>query len=173
RKEKFMCKRIWCSAMGLVVLAFNLDFAHAASDDVFKGNTVKIVVGLSAGGAFDAYARTLARYWGKHIPGNPTFVVDNMPGAGGLVAANHIYKVAKPDGLTIGNFLGGVFMGQILGRPGMDFDALKFWFVGSPMTDNHVCAFSKTSGITNIEKSVRSTTPGKVVATGPGASTHA
>src|SRR5678816_3305234 len=90
-RRSSMSRRIWCSAMGLAVLAFNLNFAHAASDDVFKGNTVKIVVGLTAGGAFDAYARTLARYLGKHIPGNPTFVVDNMPGAGGLVAANYVY----------------------------------------------------------------------------------
>ena len=91
-----MCRRISWPAMGLAVLVFNLNLALAASDDAFKGKTVKIVVGLTAGGAFDAYARTLARYWGKHIPGNPTFVVDNMPGAGGLVAANHIYKVVKP-----------------------------------------------------------------------------
>jgi hypothetical protein len=118
-RRSSMCRRIWYSAMGLAVLAFNFNFAHAASDDVFKGNTVKIVVGLTAGGAFDAYARTLARYLGKHIPGNPTFVVDNMPGAGGLVAANYVYKVAKPDGLTIGNFLGGVFMGRFSGALGL------------------------------------------------------
>jgi tripartite-type tricarboxylate transporter receptor subunit TctC len=171
-RRSSMSRRIWCSAMGLAVLAFNLNFAHAASDDVFKGNTVKIVVGLTAGGAFDAYARTLARYLGKHIPGNPTFVVDNMPGAGGLVAANYVYKVAKPDGLTIGNFLGGVFMGQILGRPGIEFDALKFEYVGSPMKDNPVCAFSKASGITSIDKWMTSKTPVKLGATGPGATTH-
>jgi tripartite-type tricarboxylate transporter receptor subunit TctC len=164
--------RISWPAMGLAVLAFNLNLALAASDDAFKGKTVKIVVGLTAGGAFDAYARTLARYWGKHIPGNPTFIVDNMPGAGGLVAANHIYKVAKPDGLTIGNFLGGVFMGQVLGRLGIEFDALKFGFVGSPMKDNPVCAFSKASGITSIDKWMSSTTPVKLGATGPGATTH-
>ena len=167
-----MCRRIWCSAMALAVLAFNLNFARAASDDAFKGKTVKIVVGLTAGGAFDAYARTLARYMGKHIPGSPTFVVDNMPGAGGLVAANHVYKMAKPDGLTIGNFLGGVFMGQVLGRPGIEFDALKFEYVGSPMKDNPVCAFSKASGITSIERWMTSKTPVKVGATGPGATTH-
>jgi tripartite-type tricarboxylate transporter receptor subunit TctC len=95
-----------------------------------------------------------------------------MPGAGGLVAANYVYKVAKPDGLTIGNFLGGVFMGQVLGRPGIEFDALKFEYVGSPMKDNPVCAFSKASGITSIEKWMNSKTPVKVGATGPGATTH-
>jgi tripartite-type tricarboxylate transporter receptor subunit TctC len=89
-----------------------------------------------------------------------------------LVAANYVYKVAKPDGLTIGNFLGGVFMGQILGRPGIEFDALKFEYVGSPMKDNPVCAFSKASGITSIDKWMTSKTPVKLGATGPGATTH-
>ena len=101
--------------MGLAILAFNLNLAVAASDEAFKGKTVKIIVGLTAGGAFDAYARTLARHWGKHIPGNPTFIVDNMPGAGGLVAANHIYKVANPDGLTIGNSWGAFSWARFLG----------------------------------------------------------
>jgi tripartite-type tricarboxylate transporter receptor subunit TctC len=156
----------------LAVLIAHLNLTLAAADDAFKGKTIKIVVGLTAGGAFDAYARTLARYWGKHIPGNPTFLVDNMPGAGGLVAANYVYKVAKPDGLTVGNFLGGVFMGQVLGRPGIEFDALKYGFVGSPMKDNPVCAFSKASGITSIDKWMSSTTPVKLGATGPGATTH-
>ena len=87
-----MCRRIWSAAVGLVVFAVSINLALAASDDAFKGKTVKIVVGLTAGGAFDAYARTLARYWGKHIPGNPTFVVDNMAGAGGLVSANYVYR---------------------------------------------------------------------------------
>ena len=167
-----MYKIMWRSTIGLALLAFNLNFAHAASDDAFKGKTVKIIVGLSAGGAFDAYARTLARYMVKHVPGNPTFVVENMPGAGGLVAANHVYKIAKPDGLTIGNFLGGVFMGQVLGRPGIEFDALKFEYIGSPMKDNPVCAFSKASGITSMEKWTTAKTPVKLGATGPGATTH-
>jgi tripartite-type tricarboxylate transporter receptor subunit TctC len=158
--------------LGLALLALYADFVRAASDDLFNGKTVRIVVGLTAGGAFDAYARTLARHLGKHISGNPTFIVENMPGAGGLVTANHVYKVAKPDGLTIGNFLGGVFMGQVLGRPGIEFDALKFEYVGSPMKDNPVCAFSKVSGITSIEKWMASKTPVKVGATGPGATTH-
>jgi tripartite-type tricarboxylate transporter receptor subunit TctC len=169
-----MATRLWHSAAlaPLAVVLCGAVTAHAASDDVFKAKTVRIVVGLTAGGAFDAYARTLARHWGKHIAGNPTFVVENMPGAGSLVAANHVYKVAKPDGLTIGNFLGGVFMGQVLGRPGIEFDALKFEYLGSPMKDNPVCAFSKAGGITSLEKWMASKTPVKVGATGPGATTH-
>ena len=67
----------------------------------------------------------IARHMGKHIPGNPTFVVENMPGAGFLISANHMYKVAKPDGLTIGHFIGGLFLQQLLGKPGVEFDARK------------------------------------------------
>ncbi|MBI3001805.1 MAG: hypothetical protein HYY46_25600 [Deltaproteobacteria bacterium] len=167
-----MSKRVLWLAAVFTILAFNIDLARAASDDFFKGKTVRIIVGFTAGGAFDAYARTLARHLGKHIPGNPTFIVDNMPGAGSLVVANHVYKVAKPDGLTIGNFIGGLVMGQVLGRPGIEFDALRFEYVGAPMKDSPVCAFSKASGITSIEKWMASKTPVKVGATGPGATTH-
>jgi len=167
-----MAKRVLCVTMGLAILAFTTDFARAASDDFFKGKTVRIIVGFTAGGAFDAYARALARHLGRHIPGNPTFIVENMPGAGTLVAANHVYKVAKPDGLTIGNFIGGVVMGQILGRPGIEFDALRFEYIGAPMKDSPVCAFSKASGITSTEKWMASKAPVKVGATGPGATTH-
>ena len=69
-----------------------------------------MVVGFSAGGGFDVYSRALARHLPKHIPGNPTIIVENMVGAGSLISANHVYKVATPDGLTIGNFIGGLFL---------------------------------------------------------------
>ena len=72
----------------------------------YQGKTVRIVVGLAAGGGYDLYARTLARHLGKHIPGNPAVVVENMTGAGSIIAANYLYKIAKPDGLTIGHYFG-------------------------------------------------------------------
>jgi tripartite-type tricarboxylate transporter receptor subunit TctC len=95
-----------------------------------------------------------------------------MPGAGGLITANHVYKVAKPDGLTIGSFIGGLVMGQVLGRPGIEFDALKFEYIGAPDKNHPVCAFSKASGITSMEKWMAAKTPVKMGATGPGATTH-
>jgi tripartite-type tricarboxylate transporter receptor subunit TctC len=69
-----------------------------------------MIVGFSAGGGFDTYSRTIARHMGKHIPGKPTVVVENMTGAGSLTAANYIYGQAKPDDLTIGNWIGGVIL---------------------------------------------------------------
>jgi tripartite-type tricarboxylate transporter receptor subunit TctC len=143
----------------------------ASSDDFFKGKTIRIVVGFSAGGGFDTYARTIARHIGKHIPGQPGVVVENMTGAGSLIAANHVYRVAKPDGLTIGHFIGGLFLGQVLGQKGIEFDARKFEFIGAPITDHVVCALTKASGITSLEKWMASKTPVKMGGIAPGTST--
>ena len=100
-----------------------------AQESFYRGKTVRIIVGTSAGGGFDTYTRTLARHFGKHIPGQPAIVVENMPGAGHLIGANHMYNVARPDGLTIGHFHGGWFLYQLFKRPGIEFDATKFEFI--------------------------------------------
>jgi tripartite-type tricarboxylate transporter receptor subunit TctC len=108
-------------ALGWLLLGLTLGVvpgAALAHDDFYRGKTVRIIVGFSAGGGFDAFARTLGRHLGRHLPGAPTVIVENMPGAGSLIAANHLYKVAKPDGLTIGHFIGGLFLGQVLGQKG-------------------------------------------------------
>ena len=157
-----------------LVLAFLISLALAnvaAADDFYKGKTIRIVVGFSAGGGFDTYARAIARHMAKHIPGEPAIVVENMTGAGSLIAANHVYKVAKPDGLTIGHFIGGLFLGQVLGQKGIEFDARKFEFIGAPITDHVVCALTKASGITSVEKWMASKTPIKMGGIAPGTST--
>jgi tripartite-type tricarboxylate transporter receptor subunit TctC len=143
----------------------------ATADDFYKGKTIRIVVGFSAGGGFDTYARAIARHMAKHIPGEPAIVVENMTGAGSLIAANHVYKVAKPDGLTIGHFIGGLFLGQVLGQKGIEFDARKFEFIGAPITDHVVCAMTKASGMTSVEKWMASKTPVKMGGIAPGTST--
>jgi tripartite-type tricarboxylate transporter receptor subunit TctC len=135
----------------------------------FKGKTVRVIVGSSAGGGLDTYARAVARHLGKHIPGNPTVIAENMPGAGGLVAANQLYRVARPDGLTIAHFLGSLLLGQALGQPGIEFDARKFEFVGAAVKEDVACAVTKASGITTLEQWASSRTPVKLGATGAGA----
>ena len=127
-----------------------------------KGKTIRVVVATSAGGGFDAYTRMITRHMEKFVPGNPAFVVENMPGAGHLIGANHIYKVAKPDGLTLGHFQGGLFLYQVFGRPGIEFDAKQFEFIGSPIKESRACAFTKASGITSVEKWLASKTPVKL-----------
>ena len=91
-----------------------------AQEPFCKGKTVRVIVDGSAGGGYDTYTRMIARHLGKHVPGNPNFVVENMTGAGTLISANHVYKVAKPDGLTLGHFIGGLLLQQVHGKPGMD-----------------------------------------------------
>ena len=105
----------WVLLSLFLFIAFSFNGFVLAQEPFYKEKTIRIVVGFSAGGGFDAYSRAIARHWGKHIPGNPTIIVENMTGAGSLIAANHVYNGAKPDGLTIGHFIGGLFLGQVLG----------------------------------------------------------
>jgi len=112
-------------------LFLNLERA-AAQTPFFQGKTITIVVGSSTGGGYDLWARVLARHFGKHIPGNPTILVQNMPGAASIVAANYIYGIAKPDGLTLGALLPALYFDQLLGRKEVKFDFAKFGWVGSP-----------------------------------------
>jgi tripartite-type tricarboxylate transporter receptor subunit TctC len=122
-----------------------------AQTNFYEGKSIRIIVGFSAGGGYDAYSRLLGRHIGKHIPGNPAIVVENMPGAGSMISANYSYKAARPDGLTIGHFIGGLFLQQLLGKPGIEFDAARFQFVGVPAQDNFVLGVSKSSGITDLD----------------------
>jgi tripartite-type tricarboxylate transporter receptor subunit TctC len=157
--------------IALIIAGFSLFHQTASSQEPFyKGKNIRIIVGFSAGGGYDTYARVLSRHVGKHIPGNPTVTVDNMPGAGSLISANHIYKVAKPDGLTIGHFIGGLFLQQLLGKPGIEFDALKFEYIGVPAQDEFMIGLSKASGITSVEQWMAAKTPVKFggVASGSG-----
>ena len=142
-----------------------------AQDKFFEGRTIRIIVGFTAGGGFDAYSRTLARHWGKYIPGNPTVLVENMPGAGSMIAANHNFNQAKPDGLTIGNWIGGLVLQQYLGAKGISFDAQKFEWIGSPVRISNICAFTKKSGITSLEKWQQSKTLVKIGAEAAGSTT--
>jgi tripartite-type tricarboxylate transporter receptor subunit TctC len=136
----------------------------------YEGKTVRIIVGLAPGGGFDTYARLIARHMGKHVPGNPTVIVENMPGAGSLISANHIYKVAKSDGLTVAKFNGSLMLGQVLGQPGVEFDARKFEFIGAAVKEDVACTLTKASGITSVEKWMASGTPVKLGGVAPGAS---
>ena len=106
--------------------------AHASSHEFFKGKTIRLVVGYSVGGAMDDWGRFVAQHLGKHIPGNPDVVVQNMPGAGGISAANYIYNVAKPDGLTLGLVNPALYNDQLIGSKEVKFDWPKFSWIGSP-----------------------------------------
>lgn len=118
--------------------------------DFYKGKTIDLFVGYSAGGGYDTYARTIARHMGKHIPGNPTIVVKNMPGAGSLTAANHIYNAAPKDGTAFGTVGRGAPFDPLFGNEAAKFDAAKFNHIGSANNEVSVCVAWHTSGIKDI-----------------------
>ena len=120
----------------------------AAETDFYSGKTIQVLIGFSAGGGYDIYARTLARHMGRHIPGNPRLIPQNMPGAGSLKAVNYLYNVAPKDGTAIAGFAPGVVIEPLLGRSeGTQFDAPKFTWLGSISQEVSVCAFIKAAGI--------------------------
>lgn len=146
---------------------------HAGSpgEEFFRGKVVRIIVGFSPGGGFDTYARTLSRYLGKYIPGNPPIIVENMTGAGSLISANHIFRVAKPDGLTIGAFNGNQILGQLIGAEGINFDARKMEWMGAPGYNHDLCVLSQKTGITSGEQWLALKTPLKLGGSAPGTPT--
>ena len=135
------------------VLAFApMPLAQAqAPADFYKGRTVDLYIGYSVGGAYDLYARTIARHLGKHIPGNPTIVPKNMEGAGSLRLANWLYNVAPKDGTAIGTIGRGTAFDPLLGSKGAQFQADKFTWIGSANNEVSICVAWKTSGITSLE----------------------
>ena len=121
-------KTLWVAL--LACLLWNSDLA--AQSPFYQGQTVTIRVGFTAGGAFDVWARLIAQNLGKYIAGNPSFVVQNMTGGGSMIAANYIYGVAKPDGLTLGVVSPGLYIQQLSGQKEIKFDWFKYSWIGSP-----------------------------------------
>jgi len=158
--------RRWLEQAAFAAVSLFIAFPSIAQDNFFGGKTVRIVVGFPPGSGFDAYSRAIARHMGKHIPGSPTVSVENMAGAGSLITANHIYNRATPDGLTIGNWIGGLIIQQYLNDKGVFFDAQKFEWVGSPVRIHNICAFTKKSGITSLDKWQQSKARVKIGAAG-------
>lgn len=159
--------------MGLLLL-LSLVFAPggaAVAQDFYAGKNIRIIVGGSAGGGFDTYARLIARHMGRQIPGNPNLVVENMTGAATRIAAKYLFSAAQPDGLTFGIFNGYLLLGRVLGMKGLDFDVRKFEWVGVPVQDHVACALHKSSGVTNLKEWQSAKTPVKIGALGPGNST--
>ena len=129
-------------------------FNAKAVEEFSQGKTIRIVVGAAAGGGYDAYSRLIARHIGKYIPGNPNVIVENMPGAGFIIAANHVYSAAPSDGTVIGNIAIGAMAQQILGKPGVQFEAAKFQYLGVPTTDTDLCVATKASGFRSLAEAI-------------------
>src|SRR2546427_10241820 len=118
----------------LLILCSSLwSFTAHAQAPFYQGKTIKVIVGTPPGNLYDFWARLIVDYMGKYIPGNPTFLVQNMPGAGHVVAVNYLYSTVKPDGLTIiGSVIPSLYLNQLIGRPEIQFEWSKFTWIGSP-----------------------------------------
>ncbi|MBI4492475.1 MAG: hypothetical protein HY690_06750 [Chloroflexi bacterium] len=126
-------------------------FDEKAVADFYKGKTVRIIVGAAAGGGFDVYSRAIARYLGRYIPGNPTVIVENMPGAGSIVAANHLYRAAPKDGTAIAVLAGPIVLNQVFGSAGLEFDMAKFNYLNNPTPETRVLVVTKRAGVAKFE----------------------
>jgi tripartite-type tricarboxylate transporter receptor subunit TctC len=144
----------------------------AAQTSFYEGKTVRIIVGFSPGGAYDVWARMMAHHWGKYIPGNPAFVVQNMTGGGSMVAANHVYNVAKPDGLTLGFVSPGIYIEQLSGRKEVQHDWFKFAHIGSPESTARIFYVRADTGYKAIEDIRTAAEPPKCGATGVGTASY-
>ena len=139
--------------------------------DFYRGKTIRFVVGFAPGGAFDLYSRLLAKHMPKHLPGNPTMVVENRPGAGSALAANLVFNTEPKDGTVIASINEFLVLQQLLGAPGMEFDAARFQWLGSSVDTFSTCVARADAPITRIEDLIA----GRelvVGTTGPGAATH-
>jgi tripartite-type tricarboxylate transporter receptor subunit TctC len=143
-----------------------------AQADFYKGKTIRIVVGLSAGGGYDRSARLLARYWGKYIPGNPELIVQNMPGAGSVIAANYVYVVAKPDGLTLLSPHNNVYLSQLAETKEVKFDLRKLQWIGAAEKDDMMIFMRADAPFKSIADVIRAKEPPKCGSTGVGGSDY-
>jgi len=144
----------------------------AAAQPNFAGKTITIIVGYKPGGGYDGTARMLARHLPQHIPGKPTVIVQNMPGGNSIIAANHMYNVAKPDGLTIGTFNRNLPIAQLTGVQGVKFDIMKFAWIGSAANETTILAIRADLPYKNFEELRKAKEPVVIGSTGPGANTY-
>ena len=141
-----------------------------AQSPFYAGKTITVVAGVSAGSAYDLYARLMAQYMGKHIPGNPTFVVQNMTGAGSIIGANYLYNISKPDGLTIGAIQPSIFFNQLMNQKEVKFDWGKFTWIGSSDKSDHLLYMRADLPYKSLADVRRAPEPPKCGSTGAGTS---
>jgi tripartite-type tricarboxylate transporter receptor subunit TctC len=162
RVMSFVLRKLSTCVCVLVALAYTwsatpVRSSTPSSDEVdvaayYKGKTVRIVVGFPPGGGYDSYSRVIGRHLGKHMPGNPTVIIDNMAGAGSIVAANYVFNVGPKDGTIIGNVAGPIILEQLFGNPGVRFDMAKFRYLAVPVPEVYLMLINRRSGITKLEE---------------------
>src|SRR5437870_7669230 len=162
--------------MSKTILSFILGFLITTSADAqtpfYQGKAITIIVGYQAGDGYDIWARLLAAHMGKHVPGNPGMIAQNMPGAGSMIAANYLYNVAKPDGFTQGSIGPSLYIDQLVGKKEVQFDWAKFGWVGSTENTPWLLYMKADTPYKSIEDVRKASQPPKCSATGTGTSGH-
>ena len=153
------------SLIALFVL-FYLGTTAQAQIPFYQAKTITIVVGTKAGDVYDLYPRMLAPYLAKNIPGNPNIIIQNVAGAASLIAANQVYSLSKPDGLTLGAIYPALYFEQLVKRPEVKFDWAKFNWIGSPVTSNQLMYMRSDTPYKTIDDVRTASTPPKCGATG-------
>ena len=149
-----------------ILLATASATVKAADTPYYQGKTIRIVVGFTSGGFYDRWARMLARYMPKYIPGKPEMIVQNMPGAGGMIAANYAFNVAQPDGLTMASVSYGMYLDQLVGRSEAKYDIRKFGWIGSPEKSDVLLYMRSDAPYKSIQDIKKASTPPKCGSTG-------
>src|SRR5882724_3242780 len=168
-----MSKDVLAVGFVLVLSFLTVPAASAQEEPFYKGKTIKVLVGTTAGSLYDLWARAIAAHIGRHIPGNPETLVQNMPGASHKIATNYLYNVAKPDGLTIiGSILPGVYMDQLVGRPEVKFDWAKFVWIGSPVKSESQMTMRTDAPYKSIDDIRNSKEPARCGSTGTSGSDY-
>jgi len=170
--ERDLRKKWLCISLSMLLHLFLVSKLQAQSEPFYKGKTIQIVVGLSVGGGYDRAARIISRHLGKYIPRNPTIVVQNMPGAGSVIAANYVYTVTKPDGLTLVMPHNNFYLNQLSGDKEVKFDLLKFNWIGSFERDDMTIFSRADAPFKSIGDVIRSKEPPKCGSTGVGSSDY-
>ena len=161
-------KRAWLIFFLLIIGAATA----RAQSSYFQGKTITIVVGYQSGDGYDIWSRLLAAHMSKYIPGSPGIIVQNMPGAGSLIAANYLYNVAKPDGLTLGSIGPSLYFDQLVGKKEAHFDWAKFGWIGSTENTPWLLYMKTDTPYKTIEDIRKAAQPPKCSATGTGTSGH-
>jgi tripartite-type tricarboxylate transporter receptor subunit TctC len=167
-----MKRPIVFAAAGLSLAFLLITWSQALANEFYQGKTIRFIVGFSAGGGYDSYTRTVARHIGKHIPGKPGTVVENMEGAGSILAANHIYNKVEPDGLTIGIWNSHNVFNDAMDDKSIRMDGRKIGWIGAPSKDTVVCAIMGFTGPKTFEEIRNSKKAVKMGATRSGNTVH-
>lgn len=167
-----MTHRIVAVATAALVLILTGPVKNAYADDFYKGRHLRIIVSYFPGGGNDLEVRLIARHMRRHVPGNPSIVVQNMPGAGTVIGANYLYRIAPQDGSVVGIFGPSQVVRQVIGVPGVEFQSENFnWLVAANVGDVVTCVATERSGVKTLDDAIKRKEPLVVAASGPGSST--